>query len=72
MIIPQCNVHNLMLRKDIVEAVEKGDFNIWAIRHVTEAIEILIGQAAGQAGLDGIYPVDSVLGQAQLKLNALR
>ncbi|PSW15655.1 ATP-dependent protease [Photobacterium rosenbergii] len=71
-IIPQCNVHNLMLRKDIVEAVEKGDFNIWAIRHVTEAIEILIGQAAGQAGLDGIYPVDSVLGQAQLKLNALR
>ncbi|MBC7000961.1 AAA family ATPase [Photobacterium sp. BZF1] len=71
-IIPQCNVHNLMLRKDIVEAVEKGDFNIWAIRHVTEAIEILIGQTAGQAGLDGIYPVDSVLGQAQLKLNALR
>ncbi|MBY5946226.1 ATP-binding protein [Photobacterium rosenbergii] len=71
-IIPQCNVHNLMLRKDIVEAVEKGDFNIWAIRHVTEAIEILIGQAAGQAGLDGIYPVESVLGQAQLKLNALR
>ena len=71
-IIPQCNVHNLMLRKDIVEAVEKGDFNIWAIRHVTEAIEILIGQAAGQAGLDGIFPVDSVLGQAQLKLNALR
>ncbi|MDV5167785.1 ATP-binding protein [Photobacterium rosenbergii] len=71
-IIPQSNVHNLMLRKDIVEAVEKGDFNIWAIRHVTEAIEILIGQVAGQAGLDGIFPVDSVLGQAQLKLNALR
>ncbi|MGF1734718.1 Lon protease family protein [Photobacterium satsumensis] len=71
-IIPQSNVHNLMLRKDIVDAVEKGDFKIWAIRHVTEAIEILMGQAAGQAGLDGIYPVDSVLGQAQLKLNALR
>ncbi|MGR5143966.1 Lon protease family protein [Photobacterium sp. DNB23_23_1] len=71
-IIPQSNVHNLMLRKDIVEAVEKGDFKIWAIRHVTEAIEILMGQAAGQAGLDGTYPVDSILGQAQLKLNALR
>ncbi|PSU35889.1 Lon protease family protein [Photobacterium lutimaris] len=71
-IIPQSNVHNLMLRKDIVDAVEKGDFKIWAIRHVTEAIEILMGQAAGQAGLDGNYPVDSILGQAQLKLNALR
>lgn len=30
-IIPQSNVHNLMLRKDIVEAVEKGEFHIWAI-----------------------------------------
>ncbi|KHT57974.1 ATP-dependent protease [Photobacterium gaetbulicola] len=71
-IIPKSNVHNLMLRKDVVDAVDKGDFNIWAISHVTEAIEILMGQAAGLAGLDGIYPVDSVLGQAQLKLNALR
>lgn len=35
-IIPQSNAHNLMLRKDIVEAVEKGEFNIWAISHVTE------------------------------------
>ncbi|KLV04101.1 ATP-dependent protease [Photobacterium aquae] len=71
-IIPASNVHNLMLRKDIVEAVERGEFHIWAISHVKEAISILTGQPAGEMALDGSYPVDSVLGQAQLKLNALR
>ncbi|MGF1701277.1 AAA family ATPase [Photobacterium makurazakiensis] len=71
-IIPQSNVHNLMLRKDIVEAVEKGEFHIWAIGHVTEAIEILTGITAGTVTEEGIYPTESVFGKAQLKLNALR
>ncbi|MGF1681377.1 Lon protease family protein [Photobacterium minamisatsumaniensis] len=71
-IIPQSNVHNLMLRKDIVEAVEKGEFHIWAIGHVTEAVEILTGITAGTVTEEGIYPTESVFGKAQLKLNALR
>ncbi|PSW21952.1 ATP-dependent protease [Photobacterium sanctipauli] len=71
-IIPKSNVHNLMLRKDIVDAVEKGEFHIWAIGHVTEAIEILTGITAGEVSPDGIYPTESVFGKAQVKLNALR
>lgn len=47
-IIPRSNVHNLMLRSDIVKAVEKGEFNIWAIEHVTEAIELFTGKPAGE------------------------
>ncbi|BCL73463.1 putative ATP-dependent protease [Vibrio nigripulchritudo MADA3029] len=71
-IIPQANVHNLMLRADIVEAVEKGEFHIWAIEHVTEAIEIFTGKKPGDLGDEGAYPIDSVFGIAQAKLNALR
>ncbi|EEY45554.1 Lon protease family protein [Vibrio mimicus] len=71
-IIPRSNMHNLMLRADIVKAVEKGDFHIWAIDHVTEAIEIFTGKPAGIATDDGSYPVDTVFGLAQAKLNALR
>ncbi|RQW65192.1 Lon protease family protein [Vibrio viridaestus] len=71
-VIPQSNMHNLMLRPDIVKAVEKGEFHIWAIEHVTEAIEIFTGKVAGQSGDDGSYPVESVFGIAQSKLNALR
>lgn len=71
-IIPRSNMHNLMLRADIVKAVEKGEFNIWAIEHVTEAIELFTGKSAGVATEDGSYPVDTIFGLAQAKLNALR
>ncbi|KXI21142.1 Lon protease family protein [Photobacterium sanguinicancri] len=71
-IIPQSNAHNLMLRKDIVEAVEKGDFNIWAISHVTEALELLTGKPADEQDGDNGYSSHSLFGLAQAKLNALR
>ncbi|WP_337165177.1 ATP-binding protein [Vibrio fluvialis] len=71
-IIPRSNTHNLMLRADIVKAVEKDEFHIWAIDHVIEAIEIFTGKPAGVATDDGSYPVDTIFGLAQAKLNALR
>lgn len=71
-IIPKSNVHNLMLRTDVVEAVEKGEFHIWAIDHVTEAVELFTGKQPGELGDEGAYPIDSVFGVAQAKLNALR
>ncbi|TKF21637.1 ATP-dependent protease [Vibrio genomosp. F6] len=71
-IIPQSNIHNLMLRSDIVKAVEKGEFHIWAIEHVTEAIEIFTGKEAGIASEEGSYPINTIFGIAQAKLNALR
>ena len=71
-IIPRSNVRNLMLRKDIVHAVEKGEFHIWSIDHVTEAIELFMGKPAGEPCEEGSYPIDTVFGIAQAKLNALR
>ncbi|MDF2152657.1 ATP-binding protein [Vibrio sp. CAU 1672] len=71
-IIPRSNVHNLMLRADVVKAVAKGEFHIWAIEHVTEAIELLTGKPAGTATDDGSYPINTIFGLAQAKLNSLR
>lgn len=71
-IIPRSNMHNLMLRPDIVKAVERGEFHIWAIDHVTEAIELFTGKPAGEPSDEGSYPIDTVFGIAQAKLNALR
>jgi predicted ATP-dependent protease len=71
-IIPKSNIHNLMLRKDIVTAVEKGEFHIWAIEHVSEAIELFTGKPAGEPSEEGSYPIDTIFGIAQAKLNALR
>ncbi|RTR38713.1 ATP-binding protein [Shewanella canadensis] len=75
-IIPQSNVQNLMLRKDIVEAVKKGKFNIWAIEHVTQAIELLTGIPSGMnvkgSGKKASYPDNSIFGMAQARLEKLR
>jgi Lon-like ATP-dependent protease len=57
-----------MLRKDVVEAVEKGHFHIWSISTVEEGMEILMDAPAGEPGKDGKYPAASVLGKVDAKL----
>ena len=59
-IIPRTNVDNLMLRADIVQAVEDGRFTIYAIDTVDDGIEILTGIKAGKADNKGNYPKGSV------------
>jgi lon-related putative ATP-dependent protease len=55
-IIPESNVQNLMLREDVVEAVEQGRFHVYPIRSVDQGIEILTGRTAGERGPDGAFP----------------
>ncbi len=59
-LIPSSNVNDLMLRKDIVEAVEQGMFHIYAVETIDQGIEILTGVAAGELDAEGQYPEDSV------------
>ncbi len=54
--IPDANIKDLMLRKDIIEAVKKGKFHIYAVRTIDEGMEILAGIKAGEPGHDGAYP----------------
>ena len=61
-----------MLRSDIVTAIEKGTFTIYAIDRVEEAVELFMGIEAGVASDEGSYPINTVYGIAQAKLNALR
>lgn len=42
-IIPTTNIKNVILRDDIVEAVERGDFSIWPVTRIEEALSILTG-----------------------------
>ena len=41
-VIPKTNLSNLILRDEVVNAVEKGEFNIYAIETIEEGIEILM------------------------------
>ena len=67
-IIPGSNKKNLMLRKEVVEAVKKGKFHVYQVSTVEEGIEILTGMPAGKADKAGNYPEGTVYGQVQKKL----
>lgn len=47
MLIPRQNTKNLMLKPEVVKAVEEGRFHIWAVSNVDEGIEVLTGIPAG-------------------------
>ena len=59
-IIPRTNVGNLMLRADILQAVEEGKFTIYAIDTVDDGIEILTGIPAGKADKNGHFAKGTV------------
>ncbi|HTN71602.1 MAG TPA: S16 family serine protease, partial [Methylomirabilota bacterium] len=67
-LMPRSNLRNLMLRSDVVEAVQEGKFHIYAIGTVDEGIEVLTGVAAGERNSDGHYPADSINGRVEKKL----
>lgn len=59
-IVPRTNVVNLMLREDVLEAVENGQFSIYAIDDVDDGIELLTGIPAGKADKRGRFPKGTV------------
>ena len=59
-IIPRTNVSSLMLREDVLQAVEEGQFHIWAVDTVDDGIEILTGMPAGKPNKNGEYPKGTV------------
>ncbi len=58
-IIPKTNVRNLMLSGEVVDAVSRGEFAIYAIEKVDDGIEILTGSKAGERGKTGAFPKGS-------------
>ncbi len=70
-IIPEQNVRNLMLREDVVEAVEKDLFHIYPVKSIDEGISILTGQEAGERQPDGTYPPGTVNYEIDKRLQRL-
>ncbi len=64
-LIPAANAGDLMLRADVVKACGDGDFSIYSVATVSEALEVLTGMPAGAADTHGVYPPGSLLRLAQ-------
>jgi predicted ATP-dependent protease len=70
-IMPARNRHNLMLRKDVLESVRSGDFNVYAVDTVAQAIELLTGEDAGERRPDGSYPEGSINARVDNRLREM-
>ncbi len=71
-IIPERNIKNLMLRKEVIEAVREGKFHIYSIDHIDEGIELLMGLPAGKLQPDGTYPEGSLHYLVEKRLTEMR
>ncbi|MFO8085936.1 MAG: AAA family ATPase [Desulfobacterales bacterium] len=67
-LIPESNVQHLMLRQDVIDAVEAGKFHVHAVKTIDQGIEILTGTTAGEPDETGAYPEDTFNGKVQRRL----
>lgn len=66
--IPGKNIQDLMLRREVLEAVEQGIFHIYQIESVDEGLEILTGWPAGKADEHGEWPENTLNGRIDRRL----
>jgi len=67
-LIPKDNIKHLMLRADVVDACERGDFHIYPVETIDQGIELLTGVPAGEADEQGQYPIGTINRLAAVRL----
>jgi lon-related putative ATP-dependent protease len=68
-VIPESNVRHLMLRPQVLEAIEAGQFHVHAVSTIAEGIELLTGQPLGEADEEGNWPEGTVGAAVQARLS---
>lgn len=59
-IIPEANTKHLMLNAEVRGAVEKGDFHVYAMSHIDDALGLLADMPVGEEREDGTFPEGSI------------
>jgi|TARA_B110000211_G_scaffold64257_1_gene73736 lon-related putative ATP-dependent protease len=70
-IIPQSNQRNLVLHEDVVTAIEQGKFNVYCVRHVDEALHLLLDREPGIINENGEFPEGTINGDIIKRLAAI-
>jgi lon-related putative ATP-dependent protease len=68
--IPASNAANLMLKQEIVDTVQAGQFNIWTVASIDEGIEVLTGIPAGKKE-DGSFAPDGIYARVNQRLTQM-
>ena len=67
-IIPRQNMQHLMLRQDVIDAVNEGQFHIHAIDTIDQALEILMARPVGILNKKGRYSKGSIYAAVMAQL----
>ncbi|MDG6773162.1 AAA family ATPase [Thiomicrorhabdus sp. ZW0627] len=59
-IVPEANAAHLMLSSKVRNAVEEGQFHVYTMSHIDDALGLLTGLAVGSENDDGDFPEGSV------------
>ncbi|MDO6514078.1 MULTISPECIES: Lon protease family protein [unclassified Neptuniibacter] len=70
-VIPKANIRNLMLKAEVVEAVRQGEFSVYAVSHVDQCLEVLMGRKAGKLKEDGTFTQRSINAQVVKRLREI-
>jgi lon-related putative ATP-dependent protease len=67
-LIPAANAIHLMLRRDVRDAASAGQFHVYSVQSVDEALTLLTGVSAGVPDASGHFPAESVNGRVEKRL----
>jgi ATP-dependent Lon protease len=67
-IIPYQNQQDLMLKDEVIKAVEDGLFTIYAVHHIEEALELLLGVKVSKPDKNGKFEKDTLYYLVEKKL----
>ncbi len=70
-IIPYANLRHLMLKASVVEAVRAGQFALYAVQRVDEALALLLAMEPGEPDSEGLWPTESINGRIQQQLTEM-
>jgi lon-related putative ATP-dependent protease len=70
-LIPADNVQHLMLRRDVATAIDGGEFQVYPLHHIDDAITLMTGREAGERDDEGRFPDGSVNGEVERALAKL-
>ena len=59
-VIPEANTKHLMLNAEVRNAVDAGEFHVYAMSHIDDALGLLSDMAVGEEQEDGSFPDGSI------------
>jgi lon-related putative ATP-dependent protease len=70
-VLPKSNIKNLILKKEVIESIEQGQFHLYPVSTIDEGIEVLTGVRAGERLPDGSFEPGTINDKVNRRLREI-